>query len=207
MFPDPAPALFGLVLTGGRSSRMGFDKSTIDYHGRPQREYLYDRLSAYCREVYLSVNPEQAADLAGSRFRLILDQAPVEGPMAGILSAFQRPSASERSAPAWLVVACDLPLLSEGSIRKLIEHRRTDKIATAFWDSDHRFPEPSVCIWEPAAYPALLKAIEDRTPYPRRVLMNGPVQLVEIDDVRELSNFNDPVAVQRFGKPWNPDTV
>lgn len=190
--PDrPAPPLLGLVLAGGRSTRMGVDKSQINYHGKPQFVHLYDLLASYCDDVFLSVNAEQAGQLANSRFKLLEDQTPVAGPLAGILTAFQRQSAHH----AWLVVVCDLPLLSESSIRKLVENRNPANIATAFWDSDHRFPEPSVCIWEPAAYPAMLRAVDEGTPYPRTILMKNDLDLLEITDLREWTNVNTPDQV------------
>ncbi|GAB3251458.1 hypothetical protein GCM10027347_09900 [Larkinella harenae] len=188
--PEPAP-LRGLVLAGGRSTRMGVDKSTISYHGKPQYEHVYDLLARYCEKVFVSVNADQDRQLTGSRFNRLVDDTPVAGPLAGILTAFQQQSARH----AWLVMVCDLPLFSEQSLQKLVRNRKTDQLATAFWDSDHRFPEPSVCIWEPAAYPAMLRAIEEGTPYPRTILMANDIELLEIDDVREFTNANTPEAV------------
>lgn len=186
--PELSPPLLGLVLAGGRSTRMGVDKSTIDYHGKPQFEYLYELLIPYCDAVFLSVNAQQANQLAGDRFNLIADDSTVFGPLAGILTAFQKQSADH----AWLVVVCDLPFLSDQSIRQLVENRKSDQMATAFWDSDHRFPDPSICIWEPAAYPAMLRAIDEGTPYPRTILMNNDIELLEIDNIQELTNANTP---------------
>ncbi|MGV3561191.1 NTP transferase domain-containing protein [Larkinella arboricola] len=187
----PTSPLLGLVLAGGRSTRMGTDKSQINYHGKPQFEYLHDLLATYCEDVFLSVNAEQADQLANSRFKLLVDQSPVAGPLAGILTAFQQQSADH----AWLVVVCDLPLLSEQSIRKLVQNRNPEKMATAFWDSDHQFPEPSLCIWEPAAYPAMLRSIDEGKPYPRTILMHNDIDLLEMDDINELTNVNTPDQV------------
>ncbi|GAB3326709.1 hypothetical protein GCM10027299_26050 [Larkinella ripae] len=193
--PESRPPLNGLVLAGGRSTRMGVDKSTIPYHGKPQYEYLYDLLATHCETVYLSVNAGQARQLARSRFQLLEDRSSVAGPLAGILTAFQHQSENRLTSAAWLVVMCDLPLLSEQSIRKLVLNRNPDNLATAFWDSDHRFPEPSVCIWEPAAYPAMLRAIDEGTPFPRTILMSNPIDLLEIEQVTELTNVNTPEEV------------
>ena len=44
----------GLVLAGGLSTRMGTDKGLINYHGTPQREYLFELLSKVCHRVFTS---------------------------------------------------------------------------------------------------------------------------------------------------------
>ena len=51
--------IMGLVLAGGRSQRMGMDKGMLQYHGKPQREYLYEQLEPICSRVFLSIRPEQ----------------------------------------------------------------------------------------------------------------------------------------------------
>jgi len=188
--------LRGLVLSGGQSTRMGTDKGQLAYHGRPQREHAYELLSRYTDLVYLSVNAAQAAELSGTSYRLIEDTFLGLGPLGGILSAFrQDPEA------AWLVVACDLPLLSERSLDILVAGRDSGKMATAFYDSDHRFPEPLVTLWEPRAYPILLQFLSMGYSCPRKALINSDVALLDIPDVSELTNANDPQtreALQRL---------
>ena len=99
-----AAALNGLVLAGGKSERMGTDKSLLAYHGRPQREHLYDMLLPVCQKVFVSCNTAQNANM---EIPGIEDRFLGLGPMGGLLSAFQ-------SAPdaAWLTVAGDMPDLT-----------------------------------------------------------------------------------------------
>ena len=44
----------GLVLAGGNSTRMGYDKGAIKYYGKAHREYLADLLNGFCSKTYLS---------------------------------------------------------------------------------------------------------------------------------------------------------
>jgi len=158
------PPVKGLVLTGGQSVRMEKDKSSLVYHGKTQREYVYDMLQNYCSDVFISCNHDQARELDG-QFPLIEDTFVGLGPMSGILSAFQLdPDA------AWLTVACDLPYLSKSTLDYLIKNRNPSKAATAFYDPKGEFPEPLITIWEPKSYPALLQFLSQGYTCPRKAL-------------------------------------
>lgn len=181
--------LNGLILTGGRSIRMGQDKSLLTYHDKPQREHLTELLRPFCDTVFWSVNAEQAAALERTDQSVILDTFDIVGPLNGILSAFQHdPNV------AWLVVACDMPLLTNQSLDVLVKGRNPEKPATAFYDSDGRFPEPLLSIWEPAIEPILQNALVSGNQSPRRILMLADCALLTAPNVQELLNINDPAG-------------
>ena len=181
--------LNGLILTGGRSTRMGQDKSQLIYHGKPQREYLTNLLRPYCQQVFWSVNERQAIELAGSAHAYIVDAFDWPGPLNGILSAFNHDPKS-----AWLVVACDMPLLSKRSLDALAQGRNAAKLATIFYDSDGRLPEPLLGIYEPAFKPIIQQAVANLQYSPRQLLQQNDSQLLTAPDIRELTNINDPAA-------------
>jgi molybdopterin-guanine dinucleotide biosynthesis protein A len=63
-----AAPLYGLVLAGGESSRMGRDKALLRYHGTSQVRYLVKLLSEYCARVFVSVGPDRSgSETAGGR--------------------------------------------------------------------------------------------------------------------------------------------
>ncbi len=180
------PPLWGLVLAGGKSTRMGEDKSLIAYHGKPQRAYLFELLQARCAEVYYSVRADQQGDFP-SETPLLLDTFLGLGPFGAILSAFRHnPNA------AWLVVACDLPLLDAATLDALIAHRQPGKVATAFRNPESDFPEPLIAIYEPPAYGRLLQFLAMGYACPRKMLINSPIALIEAPQPDALRNANTP---------------
>lgn len=180
---------YGLVLIGGQSTRMGQDKSVLDYHGQPQRDHLTTMLADYCTSVFWSVNAEQAIELAKQQTPLIVDAQPEAGPLGGILLALET-----HPDRAWLVVACDLPLLTGQTLTALLAGRDTRHPATAFWDTDHSGPEPLVSLWEPTVLPLLRDFFGNGQRSPRRFLQQHAGTLLTAPDLRELTNANDPEA-------------
>ncbi|HLF65786.1 MAG TPA: NTP transferase domain-containing protein [Saprospiraceae bacterium] len=176
----------GLVLAGGKSVRMGTDKSMIQYHGIPQREHLMQMLSSLLLPTYLSCRPGQADEIK-TDFPLIPDRFTGLGPYGAILSAMM-------FAPdyAWLVVATDLPMVTMDTLRQLIEYRNPSKVATAFHNPSTGFPEPLITLWEPKAYPVLLSFLAQGNSCPRKALINSDVQILEPHDPQWLMNVNTP---------------
>lgn len=177
------PAINGLVLSGGKSTRMGKDKGSLRYHHTIQRDHVFQMLSSHCRETYISCNAEQSKDITNAP--AIEDTFLNLGPLSGILSAFQH-----NPNTAWLTVACDLPFLHEDTIAHLITHRAPSRTATAFWDAGGKFPEPLVTIWEPKAYPVLLQFLAQGYSCPRKALINSDVEMLSAPDAQVFKNIN-----------------
>ena len=179
------PKLKGLVLAGGKSTRMESDKGLLNYNGIPQREYIFNLLAPHCDEVYLSCRDEEQAK--SMPHECINDTFQGLGPYGGILSAFR-----EDPNSAWLVVAVDLPYLDENTIQKLVSSRNVHKTATCFIDAKEEYPEPLITIWEPRAYPTLLKFLSKGFSCPRKVLLNSNTEILVDRDKKALTNVNTP---------------
>ncbi len=166
----------GLILIGGKSKRMGTDKSNLDYHGKPQRKYLLDVLRNSITEnnIFYSVRDENQLK---NEAQIITDKFLDLGPFSGICSAFMH-----NPNKAWLVIATDLPFISKEIINLLLSKRNPSKIATTFKGKNKKFPEPLITIWEPKAYPILLNYLAQGYSCPRKVLINNDVEIVEISD-------------------------
>lgn len=182
-----APPLRGLVLAGGRSQRMGQDKGKLAYYGQEQRAHAAELLAGFCQDVHVSCRPDQLPELEYAGLRPLPDSFLDLGPLGGILSAFRLdPNA------AWLVVACDLPFLSQTTLAHLVQRRQPARLATTFQSPENQWPEPLITVWEPASYPQLLRFLALGYSCPRKTLINSDVELLMPPAPQELRNVNTP---------------
>ena len=191
LIQEKVPSVKGLVLIGGKSTRMGADKSTLDYHGVPQRKFVQEIIENHTIETYFSVQDfsENESEISDVFLNL--------GPFGGICSAFQKdPNA------AWLAVAIDLPFINEEVIQLLLEKRNPSKVATAIKGKGNAFVEPLITIYEPKAYPILLQYLAQGYSCPRKMLINSDVEIVEID-ASLILNVNTPEAFEAAKKEIN----
>ncbi len=182
-----AAPLYGLVLAGGHSSRMQRDKAALEYAGRTQLERAIELITPLVERVFVSIRPDQAGDPLRARFAQIIDSGEVSGPMAGILAAQSRhPDA------AWLVLACDLPLLDRQTLGHLLRSRRPERQATAYRSSHDGLPEPLCAIYEPSSAGTIRAYVAGGRDCPRKFLINADTALIDQPDPGALDNVNTP---------------
>ncbi|MFW2377882.1 MAG: molybdenum cofactor guanylyltransferase [Cellulophaga baltica] len=177
--------LYGLVLSGGKSTRMGTDKGLIAYHGIPQRDYIYKLLEEVCDVTFLSIREDQAAAIP-ENFQIITDENEFKGPFNGILSAYKK-----YPKVAWLVLACDLPLIDVKALKELIQARDVTKLATSFALKENPLPEPLCALWEAEGLKAAVDYMNSgQGSCPRKFLIRNDVALVFPSDEKVLLNAN-----------------
>jgi molybdopterin-guanine dinucleotide biosynthesis protein A len=182
-----APALYGLVLAGGRSTRMQRDKAALEYEGQPQLARAMMLLSPLVERAFVSVRADQLHDPQRAAYARITDLRPGLGPIGGIHAAL----ASHREA-AWLVIACDLPFLRTSTLQYLLAHRDPARVASAFRSSTDGQPEPLCAIYEPAALPAIEDWIAHEQRCPRAFLAQADALLLDLAEPHALDNVNTP---------------
>lgn len=189
-----SPPLWGLVLAGGRASRMGRDKGALSYHGRPQVRHCLDLLGAVCAQSFVSVRPDQTGTAPYAGLPAIVDRGDAGGPAAGLLAAF-----AEAPQAAWLVLAADMPLVGAELLGQLAAGRDASRLATAFRHPDGT-PEPLCTIFEPAAGPRLAARVAAKDASLRRLLEASPVCYLTPADagaLRSVDRRADYEALQK----------
>lgn len=180
----------GVVLSGGKSLRMGQDKALITYHGKPQREYLFQTLSVYCDHVFTSC---KAAQDVPANLNPLVDAFEMDSPLNGILSAFKQfPDA------AWLSVPIDMPNVDATVLKYLIDHRDPSKYATCFFDSDGKNPEPLLTLWEPRSAEPLLLHYQSGNISARNFLLKHDINMIKAPSEKIYQNVNTREDLFRF---------
>lgn len=103
----------GIILAGGKSSRMGTDKGFVIYKNKAFVQHIIEALQPLVDEIIIvSNNPDY--DFFG--FKRVNDLIENAGPVAGIYSGLQY-SKTENN----LVISCDVPLINSETLSLLIE--------------------------------------------------------------------------------------
>lgn len=179
----------GIVLCGGQSSRMGTPKAWLPFAG----ELMLPRIVRILREV---VDPVvvvaakgQAVPPLPEGVQVVRDREPDRGPLAGLADGLE--ALSGRVDAAYLS-SCDVPLLTSGVVRRVIDSLGEATIAVPQVDG---LPQPLA-----AAYRLdVLERVEELLAAGRSRLLDllNSVQVklldpAELPGIESLRNVNTP---------------
>lgn len=121
--------MIAAIQAGGRSSRMGADKAWLVIDGRPMIEHVLAATQTVAERLIIVIHPTNP-QLAGyeqlaTRWKaaVLFDEHDYRGPLGGIETALRQCSENE----ALLILACDLPFLSEEFLRLLTHSHHAGK--------------------------------------------------------------------------------
>jgi molybdopterin-guanine dinucleotide biosynthesis protein A len=139
---------YGFVLVGGRSARMGRDKTLLPYLGRPMALHQAAKLARVCRRVALvGKHPEL---FAGSPYAFVEDGAAPAAAIFGVAAAL---AASPDDTN--LVLAADIPRIGEAFLAALLEVAEAIP-ADAVVPVSGGVAQPLCAVWRRSAHAALV---------------------------------------------------
>ncbi|MBV5319511.1 MAG: bifunctional molybdenum cofactor guanylyltransferase MobA/molybdopterin-guanine dinucleotide biosynthesis adaptor protein MobB [Chlorobium phaeobacteroides] len=183
--------LFGLVLAGGQSSRMGSDKALISYHRENQLVRTAQLMEMWCQKVFISCRDDQKEHYRPYGYPLITDRYLNIGPLGGLLSAQM-----EHPRTAWMTVACDLPFLDEQVFRQLSQRRNPFRYATAFMNPSSNSLEPLCSCYEPKSRDRLFSMHAESNNSLFSFLEQSRIEPLTIEHAARLRNINDPESMR-----------
>jgi molybdopterin-guanine dinucleotide biosynthesis protein A len=102
-----------VLLAGGESRRMGRDKATLEWRGRPLWEWQLEKLRVLCPEKIL-LSARSDVSWRPTDVELVLDAPPSRGPLSGLAAAL-----ASIETDYLLALAIDLPFMTAEHLRFL----------------------------------------------------------------------------------------
>jgi molybdenum cofactor guanylyltransferase len=190
----------GLVLAGGRGSRMGgIDKGMQPFEGIPLAQHALRRLAPQVGRLMINAN-RSIEDYRGMGVPVWKDEVPdFSGPLAGMLAGL-----THCETPYLLSVPCDSPFFPTDLAARLSAGLQEDsaELATAYTpEGDTLFPQPVFCLMKATLQGSLRAFIERgerKTGLWAQELRGARVLFQDVD---AFANFNTLTELEHAQKP------
>jgi len=187
----PFPAIAGIILAGGASSRFGSNKALALLDRKPVIQHVADILRPLFPTCLLSTNTPEA--YAFLDLPTIADIFPGAGPLAGIHASLKY-----IAEPRAFIAGCDMPLLDPVLIRLLCSiAEQGDWDVVLPWPA--RGPEPLCAVYNRTARPVIEKNLKQGNRKVSDTLTELRVRRVEeaellsvVNNLNTLHNINRP---------------
>ncbi|WP_035186570.1 molybdenum cofactor guanylyltransferase [Alteribacter aurantiacus] len=182
----------GVILAGGKSSRMGTNKALLTVGGIPTIERVKDILISTCSQTVVVGNQEDLYRFLNVSF--IKDHHSGKGPLAGIHAGLKW------STTDWnLVVACDMPLMNEEVVLGLIDQSNasSDVIIPRAGGRD----QPLLALYRKSSLPIMEQALEENRLSLKHVLSHLKVKSVTFNDLNGVSERQWERAFFNMNRP------
>jgi molybdopterin-guanine dinucleotide biosynthesis protein A len=180
----------GVVLAGGRSTRMGVDKALAPLAGRPLVAHVAARFAPQVAALFLNANGD-AARFAPLRYAIVADAAPNVGggPLAGVAAALRH---AQTQGFAWLATApCDAPFLPLDLVARLAAAATQGRAPIAVVATAAGL-EPMFALWSTALAPEVEAALATGEGGPRRLIARFGAAQAWFADADAFANLNTP---------------
>jgi len=179
------------ILAGGRSMRMGVDKTLLPVDGAPLLARVVDAVGQICEHTVIVTNRREQIAAAGlpADTPVLIDEVPYQGPLGGLVTALKN------AEDEWvLAVAADVPWLEPAVVRALWDARDDAQVVVAVTEKG---VEPLLALYRRDCLPAASRVLASGrrrlvAMFPELKVVELPVeQLLEADpSLRSLVNVN-----------------
>lgn len=139
----------GIILSGGKSTRMGTDKGFLMYEGKRFVEYSIEALKPLVSNVIIVSDNEDYDAFGLKRIEDVIKNA---GPLAGIYSGLKH-----ASTVYGLVLSCDIPLINSEVLEKLIDAVDSDSEVIQIESQGKNMP--LIALYKKSCEPIFLKLL------------------------------------------------
>ncbi|HNV81882.1 MAG: molybdenum cofactor guanylyltransferase [Tenuifilaceae bacterium] len=170
-----------IVLAGGKSSRMGEDKSMLSINGIPLIQHIINQLEGHFSEVIIGANDVDRYAFLGKRVIPDIEQG--KGPLMGIYSCL-RASNTDLN----FITACDIPEMNIRMIKRMLNLSVAyDIVMPCKGDAKH---EPLFAVYQKSIIPMAEKILHTNKRRIVELMDLARVKLVEFDGNGWYQNLN-----------------
>lgn len=148
-----------IILAGGSSKRLGFNKGLVPLLDKPLIKYVLDAVNTIVEEKIVVISSEALAEtfakVLGPNIKIVLDKIEAQSPLIGALTGF-----SEAHGEYSLLLPCDTPMVSKEVLALLLELCIGKNAVIPRWPNGHIEPLHAVYRTKPALE-AAEKALHD----------------------------------------------
>lgn len=177
-----------IILAGGHSSRMGFDKQTVKIGDKLIVDHQIDIIGDLLPDIIIVTNRPELYD--SDKYTVVSDIYPNRGPLSGLHVGLKY-----TNSDAALLLACDMPDLSRDYIQYLKDIYDGRGITTEY----QGYLEPIHSVYPKALYPRITEILQkDDNTRPMRLIKDYNFHIVKeqqlraITDKNVFANFNTP---------------
>lgn len=175
--------LTGFVLAGGKSLRFGRNKALARFKGKTLLQWALERLAPYCGTVCICGEYPEYEEYREAGYVLLPDLIEDKGPVGGIYTALD-----SCPTPYALCLACDMPLITDSLIRRMLSETADEGITAWLRNNRHLQFFPFLC--QSSLLPLVRLQIEAGRLSMRNLLLLTSFRLLSLSDREESAFFN-----------------
>ncbi|MCZ6842683.1 MAG: molybdenum cofactor guanylyltransferase [SAR324 cluster bacterium] len=166
----------GLILCGGKSSRMGYDKASLRIGPRSLLELALERLGEVAQPIVLSLAAGAATPSLPSGVLAVSDGRPEQGPLWGLLEGFR---ALEGKAEQVLVMPVDMPFFTPPWMHRLVDGLAGQKACLFQWEG---FTNALTAAYRLELLPKLESLVAEGRMRPLFISEGEPARVIAVED-------------------------
>jgi len=113
----------GIILAGGKSSRMGVDKGLLEVNGQPMIQSIIDTLKSITKTILIISNNSEYKKFGIPVYEDLIKE---QGPVGGIYTALEKTDTETN-----IIISCDTPFITTEVLYKLLQNSETEKVVIA----------------------------------------------------------------------------
>ncbi|MGB0896625.1 MAG: molybdenum cofactor guanylyltransferase [Flavobacteriaceae bacterium] len=170
----------GIILAGGKSSRMGTDKGFILFKNKPFIQHCIDALQSFVDDIIIVSNNKLYDQFNAIRVDDLIENS---GPLAGIYTGLHHSKTTTN-----IVLSCDIPLINTALISTLVQHHTTQVNITYVISNNKQMP--LIAIYKKDCLPVCLQLLNANERRLKTLLKSVTTNAVTLDETLQKHTVN-----------------